>query len=79
MAFDEGSLDAIDDHAPHAELAHDLVERPSANEEFLGCVRYKTPASALSESAPGLKDALKPYSVAPRIIKASPLPLSTAA
>jgi hypothetical protein len=41
MALDKGSLDAIDDYAPHAELAHDLVERRLAHEEFLSCVRYK--------------------------------------
>jgi hypothetical protein len=77
VVFNEGSLDAIDNYAPHAKLAHDLEEWRPAHEEFLSCIRYKRfrQCHHVNKCRRFSQDVLKPYSVAPRIIKASPLPL----
>ena len=37
--FEPGSLDAVDEHAPHAQLPNDLVQRRFADEEFLRRIR----------------------------------------
>ena len=49
VVFNDSGLDAIDDHAPHAKLADDFVEWPSAYEKFLSRVCYEPTVSCISE------------------------------
>src|SRR5258708_24889807 len=47
--FNAGGLNTTNNYAPHAKLAHNFVDCPTAHEEFLCRVRYEPIVSHMSE------------------------------